>query len=173
MVLEILKYPNAKLKKRTACVERISKEVFKLVDDMIETMLKHDGVGLAANQVGSQLRIFVINSTPMEETPKPIVLINPEIIFQNGLIVEEEGCLSFPELYLKIPRPQEVHVHAKNLYNENIVLEATGLLARAIMHEIDHLNGILFIERVDNEMEQEQKKVKEYLINLSHSTKIQ
>lgn len=160
MILRIFKYPDPKLKKRTKPVSKISKEIFQLTDDMIETMLQIDGVGLAANQVGSDLRIFVINTSPSDEKPQPIVVINPEILNQQGETVDDEGCLSFPELYLRIARPAEVRIHAKNLYNESFILETTGILARAVMHEIDHLNGILFIEHADKT---EQDKINEYL----------
>ncbi len=162
MVLKVLKYPNSILRKKAKPVEVISKDIFELVDDMIETMLKEDGLGLAANQVGSLLRIFVINTTPNEETPKPIVVINPEIIDEDGTVIEEEGCLSFPQLYLKIARAGHIRMRTKNLYNEDIVYETNGMLARAIQHEIDHLDGILFIDHVDKTEE----KLKKYLDNL-------
>ncbi len=168
MILKILKYPDPKLKKRTKPVSKISKEIFQLTDNMIETMLKHEGIGLAANQVGSELRIFVINAALGKQTPEPMICINPEIISQEGLLLEEEGCLSFPELYIKIARPESVLVHAKNLYNEDIMLEAIGYLARAVMHELDHLNGIAFIDHVEKV---DEEKVKEYLEKLSENKK--
>lgn len=154
-------------------VEKISKEVFTLVDNMIETMLKNDGIGLAATQVGSLLRLFVIKASPeedkKEDKPEPMAVINPEIINQEGLDVREEGCLSFPELYLNIVRPQKIRIHGKNLYNERRILGATGLIARAIMHEIDHLNGVQFIERVDKAELAEQEKIENYLKTLSQN----
>ncbi len=167
--MKILKHPNSKLRKQAKPVEKISEDIFSLIDDMIETMLKEDGLGLAANQVGSPLRIFVINTTPHEDTPKPVAMINPEILNQEGTVTEEEGCLSFPELYLKITRPGSIRIHAKNLYNEDLVYETNGLLARAIAHEIDHLNGILFIDHVD---ETEKQKVENYIEKLDRSSGI-
>ena len=137
-------------------VEKISEDIFELVDNMIETMLKEEGLGLAANQVGSLLRIFVINAAPKEETPKPVALINPEIVEKDGVGIEEEGCLSFPGLYLKLTRAGHVRVRAKNLYNEDILYETNGVLARAIQHEMDHLDGKLFIDY--NETEENLKK---------------
>jgi peptide deformylase len=167
--LKIRKYPDPILLKKTVPVKKISLEIFTLVEDMIETMLENEGIGLAANQVNSLHRIFVINSASSEKTPNPIELINPEIIDKKGLVIEEEGCLSFPQLYLNIPRPEVIRIHAKNLYNESIIFEVTGLLSRAVMHEMDHLNGILFIEHVRKEQED---KVKNYIDNLSQAKQI-
>ncbi|KPJ73476.1 hypothetical protein AMJ52_03590 [candidate division TA06 bacterium DG_78] len=169
MILQIVKYPDPVLKKKAEPVDKISKEVFTLADDMIETMLSNDGLGLAATQVSSPLRLFVINISLDGDAPKPMVVINPRIISQEGLEVHEEGCLSFPELYLNIERPQKVRIHAKDLYNENAILDATGLLARAVMHEIDHLDGILFIERVAKIAQEEQEKILKYLETLSQN----
>jgi len=160
MVLKIIKYPDSLLREKCLRVDNISKEVYKLVDDMIETMLKEDGLGLAANQVGSLSRIILINTSSQEDKPEPVAMINPVILNQEGSVIEEEGCLSFPELYLKIGRPERVRVHTKNLYNEDLVYEADGIMARAILHEIDHLNGIVFIDHV---MKSEEEKIKKYL----------
>lgn len=160
MVLKIVKYPASVLKQRCIPVEKISKDIIDLVDDMIDTMQAADGLGLAANQVGSNYNIFVLNTTPHEDTPTPSVFINPEILNKDGAIIEEEGCLSFPELYLKIKRYENIRVHAKNLHNEEIIYETSGLLARAIQHEIDHLSGIVFIDRADKE---DEKVVQDYL----------
>jgi len=160
MVLKIIKYPDSLLREKCLPVDNISKEVYKLVDDMIETMLKEDGLGLAANQVGSLSRIILINTSSQEDKPEPVAMINPVILNQEGSVIEEEGCLSFPELYLKIGRPERVRVHTKNLYNEDLVYEADGIMARAILHEIDHLNGIVFIDHV---MKSEEEKIKKYL----------
>lgn len=163
LVLKIVKYPESILRNRCVPVEKISKEIIDLADDMIETMKEADGIGLAANQVGSPMRIFALNTTPHEDTPTPSVFINPEILDQEGTIVEEEGCLSFPELYLKITRYEKVRLHANNLYNEDIIYETNGLLARAIQHEIDHLNGVVFIDRA---MQEDEQVIKDYLDNL-------
>jgi len=164
--LKILKYPDPILRKTAEPVKAISKEVFELVDNMIETMLKEEGVGLAATQVGSLLRIFTLNTTPHEEQAKPVVFINPVILKQEGEVVEEEGCLSFPELYLKIKRSEWVQLQAKNLYNEDLVYETSRLLARAVQHEIDHLNGVLIIDHPDKA---DEAKVKAYLAKLKET----
>ncbi len=168
MVLKVLKYPDSVLRKKCLPVDKISKEVYALVDDMIETMLKEDGLGLAANQVGALSRIIVINTTSNEDKPEPVAMINPVILNQEGSTILEEGCLSFPELYLKINRPERVRVHVKNLYNEDLVYETNGIMARVILHEIDHLNGILFIDHV---MKSEEEKINRYLDALGSSLK--
>ncbi len=159
MIREIVIYPNAILRERTIPVAQINKEILALVDDMIETMLKKDGIGLAANQVGSRHRIFVLNTTPHDETPSPVVFVNPAILDADGEMNEEEGCLSFPGLYLHIPRSRIVRVRAKSLYNEDLVYDAQELLARAIQHEIDHLDGVVFIDRA---VPEEQTTVQDY-----------
>jgi len=165
--LKIIKYPDAILRKKAVPIDKISEEIFKLADDMVETMLKEDGLGLAANQVGSRLRIFVINTTPHEDKPTPVVMINPEILSQEGSVNTEEGCLSFPELYISIVRPEKVRMHAKDLYGEDSVYEMDGVLARAVLHEIDHLNGTLIIDYVDAS---EQDKVRKYVDGLQCKT---
>lgn len=165
--MKIIKYPDEILRKKAVPIDRISEEIFKLAEGMIEVMLKEDGVGLAANQVGSLLRIFVINTTPHEDKPTPVVMINPEVLSQEGSVNAEEGCLSFPGLYLSIVRPEKVRMHAKDLYNEDFVYEMDGILARAILHEIDHLNGTLIIDYVDAS---EQDKVKKYVDGLHCKT---
>ena len=159
MVREIVIYPDAILREKTIPVTKIDKEILTLVDDMVETMLKKDGIGLAVNQVGSRHRIFVLNTTPHDETPTPVVFLNPAILDADGEMMEEEGCLSFPGLYLHIPRSRNVRVRAKSLYNEELVYDAQELLARAIQHEIDHLDGVAFIDRA---VPDEQATVEEY-----------
>jgi len=165
----VLKYPTPGLRKKTSPVEKIGEDVFKLVEGMVETMLAEDGVGLAANQIGAEYRIFVMNTTPSDENPQPIVFINPIVLHKEGEIVDEEGCLSFPDLYLKIARPERVRVYAKDLYNEDFVLELSGLLARAVMHEVDHLDGILII---DHAAGAEKEKVEKYLEDSSKGVKV-
>jgi peptide deformylase len=157
------------LRKKAIAVDRISKDIFELIDDMIETMLKGDGIGIAANQVGSLLRIFVINTTPGEDTPSPGAIINPKVVSREGSIIDEEGCLSFPELYLKIPRPEKIRIQGKNLYNEDFVLDAEGIMARVIQHELDHLDGILFIDYVS---EEEREKLDKYLQGSKQNSKV-
>jgi peptide deformylase len=156
----IIKYPNEILGRKTVPVEKITKEIFDLVEAMKETMLNNDGVGLAANQVGRTQRLFVLNTTPYEDNPTPIAVINPEIIDREGSEIDEEGCLSFPELRIEIERPKKIRLQMQTLYNEKVILEVQDFLARAVCHEIDHLDGIVFIERV---MEKDKAKVEKYL----------
>lgn len=148
MVLKLRKYPDPVLRKKAQPIERITQEIINLSDDMIATMLHEEGLGLAANQVGVLKRLFVLNTTPGEEKATPEVFINPEIIDNDDVVQEEEGCLSFPELYIKITRADKVRIHARNLRNEDVIYEMNGLLARAIQHEVDHLNGVLIIDHV-------------------------
>lgn len=165
MSLSVLKYPAAALKKRTVPVDKIGDEIFRLVEEMITVMLKEDGLGLAANQVGSGSRIFVLNTAPNEDRPETIACINPVVLDVEGDIVSEEGCLSFPELYLQIARPEKVRVYARSLFNEEFVLDLEGILARAVMHEMDHLNGVLFIELAAAE---DKAKIDQYLEGITN-----
>ena len=158
-VREIKVFGDEVLTKKCRSVRKVSRKVNKLVQDMLETMYTKGGVGLAANQVGSRHRIFVLNTTPHDETPSPVVFVNPAILDSEGEMKEEEGCLSFPGLYLHIPRSRIVRVRAQSLYNEDLVYEAQELLARAIQHEIDHLDGVVFIDRA---VPEEQATVQEY-----------
>jgi peptide deformylase len=151
----IVKYPDPILRAKAKPVERITQEILDLTEGMIRIMIEADGVGLAANQIGSGERIFVINTTPHEDKSTPVIMINPVIIDQEGSTSEAEGCLSFPELYVTIERADRVSIHAKNTFNETIVYETTGLLARAVQHEIDHLNGVLIIDHVTTDEDRE------------------
>ena len=134
------------LKKKSREVEKIDEKTQELIQDMIETMHKLNGVGLAAVQVGVLKRIVVIDI--YEEGVKPYILINPEIIKTKGEQTVEEGCLSFPNKFAKIIRPKEVVVKALNEKGEKIEIKAKDLLAQAICHEIDHLNGEVFVDKI-------------------------
>ena len=148
---EIKKYPDPVLKKKTAPVGAINDDLCRLIDDMVETMHAAPGVGLAANQVGIPLQVAVIDIGSHEEDGKKhplVVLINPEIISQEGAIVSEEGCLSVPDFTEKVKRAARVKVRAKDRAGKAFELDADGLMAKALQHEIDHLNGVLFIDRL-------------------------
>ena len=133
------------LKKKSKKVEAIDEKIHELIKDMIETLKKYDGVGLAAVQVGILKQIIVIH----EGEDKPIyVLINPEIISQTGVQVVEEGCLSFPNKFAKIERPEKIKIKALDENGKEIIITGKGLLAQAISHEIDHLNGEVFIDKI-------------------------
>jgi len=150
MIREIRIYPDEVLKKKAETVTDFNEEIRQIVNDMFETMYKRGGVGLAANQVGILKRIVVIDlhSGKENQGKEQIVLINPEIVVFEGEEIKEEGCLSLPGLYKKVKRAAYAKVKAQNLYGEEFTIEGEGLLARAFQHEIDHLNGIVFIDRL-------------------------
>lgn len=134
------------LKKRSREVEKIDEKILELIQDMIETMHKLDGVGLAAVQVGVLKRVVVIDL--YEEGVPPYIFINPEIVKEKGEQTVDEGCLSFPNKFAKIVRPKEVTLRALNEKGEKIEVKAKDLLAQAICHEVDHLNGIVFVDKI-------------------------
>ena len=138
------------LKKKSREVEVIDERVKELIEDMVETMHKYNGVGLAAVQVGILKRIIVID-TYEEDTPI-VKLINPKILKQKGSREVEEGCLSFPNKFAKVIRPTEVVVEGLNENGEKVKIKAVELLAQALCHEIDHLNGITFIDKMKREI---------------------
>lgn len=134
------------LKKVSKTIEQIDEKIQILIDDMIETMHKYNGVGLAAVQVGVLKRVVVIH-TDYENT-KPIILINPEIKRQKGEQTVDEGCLSFPNKFAKVVRPEEVTVEALDRDGKKVKINGKGLLAQALCHEIDHLNGEVFMDKI-------------------------
>ncbi len=133
-------------------VKEITPRVIELIEDMLETMYETGGVGLAAPQVGIIKRICVIDVTPPDEEPDPIILINPRIIETSGEQTGEEGCLSVPGKAGVVTRPNYVKVAAFNEEMEPYEIEGTGLLARAFCHEIEHLDGKLYVEKVEGEI---------------------
>ncbi|MFN3395369.1 MAG: peptide deformylase [Thermodesulfovibrionales bacterium] len=148
-ILEIKKYPEKVLMEKAASVPEIDRDIQRLIDDMIETMYAAPGIGLAAPQVGVSKRIIVIDVSVKEGEKTPlIVLINPEIISTEGEIDSEEGCLSLPGYITTVKRAERVVVKGLNRDGEEIKIEGEGLLSRALQHEIDHLNGILLIDRI-------------------------
>jgi peptide deformylase len=148
---EIRTYPDPVLRSKTARVERIDRSLDKLIEDMIETMHAAPGVGLAANQVGVPIQLAVIDlsSRENEEQRHPLlVIINPEVLSMEGAVVEEEGCLSIPDYVENVKRAARVKVRAQDRAGATIEIEAEGLLAKALQHEIDHLNGLLFVDKL-------------------------
>ncbi len=133
------------LRKRSREVEQVDDKIRQLLDDMVETMHKYNGVGLAAPQIGILKRLVVID---LYDDKGPIKLVNPEIIKEKGTQEVEEGCLSFPNKFAKVIRPEEVTVKALDENGKQIKISAKGLLAQALSHEIDHLNGILFVDKI-------------------------
>ncbi|MFH0963084.1 MAG: peptide deformylase [Planctomycetota bacterium] len=146
--MKIHVYPDPVLRERARAVAQrdIGPALEDLAREMIETMRSARGVGLAANQVGKTVRIAVVGST--EEGGSPRVLLNPTVKARKGLIFEEEGCLSIPGINAKIRRYENVLVEAMNLQGKKFQIEASGVLARALQHEIDHLAGVLLIDRL-------------------------
>jgi len=170
MILEIVKYGHPVLRQKGARIEKITPEIKKLIADMFETMHERHGVGLAAQQVGKALQLTVIDVREVTERPStlelkgqpadpneimPLVLINPAIKPAGEPVAGNEGCLSFPEIYAEILRPGSVDVMALNEKLKPLEFRAGGLLARAIQHEADHLNGILFIDRMTKKTKEE------------------
>ena len=132
------------LRKQCEIVENIDGELVTLSEDMIETTLAAPGIGLAANQIGIHWRIFVVNLGLETESDNLVTLINPEITAMEGSELGEEGCLSIPDVVAKVNRAAQVEIKAVDLNGKDVRHEATGFLARALQHEMDHLNGILF-----------------------------
>ncbi len=149
MVREIVTYPAEILKKPTEKVDVVDREIRSLIRDMFDTMYQAEGVGLAANQIGVPLRIMVIDTTPKEEAPDlKLVLINPELVSSEGKIKYKEGCLSFPGLTVEVERARKVKVRGLSEEGEEVELELEGFPAIVFQHELDHLDGITFIDRL-------------------------
>lgn len=150
-VLPIYTYGQAVLRKKAKPVRKVDDNLLSAVKDMFNTMYSSHGIGLAANQVAVLQQIIVLDISDMEESSHvpPIVMLNPEVISQEGGWVMEEGCLSIPEIRDDVERAQKIRVRYKDLEFQTKEMEATGLLARVILHEVDHLNGVLFIDHLD------------------------
>jgi peptide deformylase len=183
MKLSVVQYGHPVLRQKGARIEKITPEIERLIDDMFETMYHAKGVGLAAQQVGQALQLTVIDVRDAVERPStlelngapadpasimPLALINPEWKAVNDSVDGPEGCLSFPEIYADISRPESIDVTAMNRQGETIRFRCGGLLARAIQHEYDHLHGVLFIDRMDKAA---LKKIKPELDGLVYSTR--
>jgi peptide deformylase len=147
-ILEILKYPDPTLKKVAAPVESVSAETVRLIGDMVETMYRAPGVGLAAPQVGVSRRIIVLDTDHENPGKNLLKLINPEIRHAEGEVLWEEGCLSVVDFTVEIKRAANVKLVALNEEEKEISIDAEGLLAVALQHEVDHLNGKLILDRV-------------------------
>jgi peptide deformylase len=170
MILEVVKYGHPALRQRGARIEKVTLEIKKLIADMVETMHTNHGIGLAAQQVGQALQLTVIDVREAKDRPSwleldgkpgpvnefmPLVLINPEIKPGGEPVAGGEGCLSFPEIYAEITRPESVDVKALNEKGKPVEFRCGGLLARVVQHETDHLNGILFIDRMSRKTKEE------------------
>jgi peptide deformylase len=165
MIREIVKYGDPVLRTKGKRLGTVNDEIRALAADMLETMYEASGVGLAAQQVGRALQLTVIDVSDAENRPSrmwvggeevdpkehmPLILINPELQLDDDVEIGTEGCLSFPEITAEIPRAVKVKVKAQDLNGNRLDFEAAGLLGRAVQHETDHLNGILFIDRMSS-----------------------
>lgn len=164
MILPIVKYGHPALRQKGEPVESFDETLEQFVDDMLDTMYEADGVGLAAQQVGKATQVTVIDVSQVEDRPStmsvdgkevsipdhmPLVLINPQVKPINDIVKGPEGCLSFPEIYADIERPESVEVSAQDHKGNAFSFTCGGLLAKAVQHEVDHLKGILFIDRME------------------------
>ncbi|MGD8429323.1 MAG: peptide deformylase [Ectothiorhodospiraceae bacterium] len=143
-ILEILHYPDPRLRTRAQPVKEVDDEVRKLVDDLLETMYDAPGIGLAATQVNVHRRVLVVDVS--EEGDRPLAFINPEILARDGEEETQEGCLSVPGYYETVRRAEHIRVRALDRNGESFEMEAEGLLAVCIQHEVDHLDGKLFVD---------------------------
>jgi peptide deformylase len=165
MRLPIVKYGNPILRTKGRRIEEVDEHIRSLAADMLETMHAANGIGLAAQQVGAALQLTVLDVSQVEDRPSamklngtkldpasamPLTLLNPRLLLDEETISGDEGCLSFPDITADIDRAISVQVEAETLEGETIQIEAAGLLARALQHEVDHLNGILFIDRMSS-----------------------
>jgi len=155
-ILTILEFPDERLRKIAAVVKTVDDKIQKLVDDMLETMYHEHGVGLAATQVNVHQRVIVIDVS--ENKDQPLCLINPEIIESYGIKENEEGCLSVPTFFEKVKRGERVRVKALDRKGQPFEFEATDLLSVCVQHEIDHLNGKLFVDYISSLKRQRIKK---------------
>ena len=156
MILDILKYPDKRLRTIAKPVMSVDETIRQQVKDMFETMYDAPGIGLAATQVNFHQRIIVIDIS--DQCNEPICLINPEVIEKSGEIQWEEGCLSVPDYYENVIRANDIKVQALNQHGETFELEASEMLSVCIQHEIDHLNGILFVDHLSKLKQKRLKK---------------
>ncbi len=145
---DILIYPEKRLRKKSQTVEKINKKIQKLLDDLADTMYNAPGVGLAAPQIGENVRVLVVDISTKEEENSLLELINPAITDSSGTQKSEEGCLSVPGFYGNIARKKKITVEAVNRDGEKFKIEAEEILSRVLQHEIDHLDGILFFDKM-------------------------
>ncbi|NNG46312.1 MAG: peptide deformylase [Deltaproteobacteria bacterium] len=150
MQRQILTYPDPFLATKALPVHSVDGKVRELVRDMFDTMYASNGIGLAAPQIGVGKRVIVVDISPVEEKVEPIALVNPEIVGKQGQVEGMEGCLSVPGIEGMVCRGESVTVQGKNESGDPVTIEASGLLSRVLQHEIDHLDGVLFIDRLSS-----------------------
>ncbi|MBP2685372.1 MAG: def1 [Deltaproteobacteria bacterium] len=149
---EILVYPDPFLARKALPVAVVDDRVRALIRDMFETMYAAEGVGLAATQVGVGKRVIVVDVSPVDETIAPVAVVNPEIVEREGSVTGVEGCLSVPGVQGEVCRAETVEVRGKDEQGRPVRIRAAGILSRALQHEIDHLDGVLFIDRVSSSL---------------------
>lgn len=147
---EILVYPDPILARKAVPVAAVNDRIRVLIRDMFETMYAAEGVGLAAPQVGVGKRVIVLDVSPVDETIPPVAVVNPEIVSRNGSATAVEGCLSVPGVQGEVCRAESVEVRGMDEQGKPLRIRADGILSRALQHEIDHLDGILFIDRLSS-----------------------
>ena len=147
-MLRIVKYPHPALRHTSKPLRRVNGELKNVVREMFDLMYQHKGIGLAANQVNLPYRLFILNTEADPTKGQEYVFLNPVINTRNGTVEAEEGCLSFPEIYAPVKRSEKIVISAYNLAGEEVNYQLTGLFARAAQHEYDHLDGVLFIDRL-------------------------
>jgi len=145
-LLEILKFPDPRLRTKAQPIEKIDDNLLRQIDDMYETMYESQGVGLAGTQVNFHSRIFVMDISPSHN--EPLCVMNPEILHKEGRRFEEEACLSVIGAYEKVERAEKIRLRMMDIHGKIIEIDAEGFMAHCIQHEIDHLNGILFIDHL-------------------------
>lgn len=151
MNLSIIPYPHPTLRVRSKPIKRVDAQLRGLVDQMLDLMYEAKGVGLAANQVDLPIRLFVANPTGERGNDEEMILLNPELQRPKGSVTEQEGCLSLPGLYGQVKRPKSIRVSAFDLKGNSIERTVDGFLARVLQHENDHLDGVMFVDRLTDE----------------------
>jgi peptide deformylase len=147
--VRIVKYPHPTLRHKSKPLQRVDAELRHIIREMFDLMYERQGIGLSANQVDLPYRLFVLNlKSDPAASDQELVFLNPVISQRSGMVEKEEGCLSFPEMYAPVRRSEKITITAYNLAGEEVTCDATGLFARAAQHEYDHLDGILFIDRL-------------------------
>ncbi|MCK4404625.1 MAG: peptide deformylase [candidate division Zixibacteria bacterium] len=149
-ILSIRIYGDSVLRKQAKEITRVDERIKKLAFEMLDTLKNAGGMGLSANQVGEELRIFVVDRSRFQTDSSPLIMINPVLVDSCDEQTEEEGCLSIPGIYADVKRPLELTVNGIDLNEKEIIVEAKGFLSRVLAHEIDHLNGVLFIDHLSS-----------------------
>ncbi len=157
--MEIVKYPHPTLRHKSKPIRRVNKALKNIVAEMFELMYEANGIGLAANQVDLPFRLFIVNLTAKKGDGEELVFINPVVSSPKGSAEAEEGCLSLPGVYAPVVRPEKVQFNAYSLAGEEFEMELDGLMARVVQHETDHVDGVMFIDRLSttNEMSVEEE----------------